>query len=115
MEGVLLGVCSSVAENEQARHDRLLGLVKRLDSATGSLRYARTEVRTGGATPRFILTLERGFKMTGMDVCIALQNGAPSIHVDPSQAAGGIIGFSPACLRPEDPDAIGRRLRELIG
>ncbi|HWB96538.1 MAG TPA: hypothetical protein VG672_07545, partial [Bryobacteraceae bacterium] len=82
---------------------------------TGSLRNARTEVRTGGTTPKFILTLERGFKMTGMDVCIALQNGTPSIHVDPSQAANGIIGFSPVCLRPEDPDAIGRRLRELIG
>jgi hypothetical protein len=53
--------------------------------------------------------------MTGMDVCIALQSGAPSIHVDPSQAAGGIIGFNPACLRTEDPDAIGRRLRQLIG
>jgi hypothetical protein len=53
--------------------------------------------------------------MTGMDVCIALQNGTPSIHVDPSQADSGILGFSPACLRPEDPDAIGRRLRELIG
>ena len=76
---------------------------------------ARTEVCSGGATPRFILTLEHGFKMTGMDVCIALQNGTPSIHVDSSQAASGIIGFSPACLRPEDPDAIGRRLRELIG
>ena len=58
---------------------------------------------------------EGGFKMTGMDVCIALQNGTPSIHVDLSQAASGIISFSPACLRPEDPDAIGRRLRELIG
>ena len=113
--GLLVALRRFLAENEQARHDRLLGLVKRLDSATGSLGNARTEVRTGGATPRFILTLERSFKMTGMDVCIALQNGTPSIHVDPSQAASGIIGFSPACLRPEDPDAIGRRLRELIG
>ena len=56
-----------VAENEQTRYDRLLSLVKRLDLATGSLRNARTEVRTGGSTPRFILTLEPGFKMTGMD------------------------------------------------
>ena len=47
------------------------------------------------------LTLERGFKMTGMAVCIELQNGTPSIHVDSSQAASGIIGFSPACLRQE--------------
>ncbi len=113
--GLLVALRLFLAENEQARHDRLLGLVKRLDSATGSLGNARTELRTGGATPRFILTIERGFKMTGMDVCIALQNGTPSIHVDPSQAASGIIGFSPVCLRPEDPEAIGRRLRELIG
>src|SRR5262249_58322843 len=108
--GPLVALRRFLAENEQGRHDRLLGMVKRLESATGSLRNARTEVRTGGATPRFILTLERGFKMTGMDVCIALQNGAPSIHVDPSQAASGIIGFSPACLPPEDPHAISRTL-----
>lgn len=112
--GLLVALRRFLAENEQVRHDRLLSLVKRLDSATGSLRNARTEVRTGGATPRFTLTLERGFKMTGMDVCLALQDGTPSIHVDSSQAAGGVIGFSPACLRPEDPDAIGRRLRELV-
>ncbi len=113
--GLLVALRRFLAENDQARHDRLLSLVKRLDSASGSLRSARTEVRTGGATPRFILTLEHGFKMTGMDVCIALQNGNPSIHVDSSQAASGIIGFSPVCLRLEDPDVIGRRLRELIG
>ena len=113
--GLLVALRRFLAENEQARHDRLLGLMKRLDLATGSLRNARTEVRTGGSTPKFILTLERGFRMTGMEVCIALQNGTPSIHVDPSQAASGIIGFSPAWLRPEDPDAIGGRLLELIG
>jgi hypothetical protein len=65
-------------------------------------------IDTGGATPRFILTVERGFKMTGMDFCIALQNGSPSIHVDPSQAASGIIGFSPACVRKtRTPSAAG--------
>ncbi len=112
--GLLVALRRFLAEDDQSRHDRLLGLVKRLDSATGSLRNARTEVRTGGS-PSFVLTLERGFKLTGMEVCIALQNGTPSIHADPSQAANGIIGFSPASLRPEDPDLIGRRLRELIG
>jgi seryl-tRNA(Sec) selenium transferase len=55
--GLLVALRRFLAENEQARHDRLLGLVKRLDSVTGSLRNTRTEVRTGGATPRFILTL----------------------------------------------------------
>ena len=113
--GLLVALRRFVAENEQARHDRLLSLVKRLDSATGSLRNARTEVRTGGSTPRFILTLEHGFKMTGTEVCLALQNGSPPIYVDPSQAASGVIGFSPACLRLEDLNVIGRRLREVIG
>jgi hypothetical protein len=79
------------------------------------LRNAKTEVRTGGSSPSFVLTLNREFKLSGMDVCIALQNGTPSIHVNPSQAASGILGFSPACLRPEDPDAIGKRLREVVG
>ncbi|MCX6599032.1 MAG: aminotransferase class V-fold PLP-dependent enzyme [Acidobacteria bacterium] len=113
--GLLVALRRFLAEDDQSRHDRMLAQVKRLDSATGSLRNARTEVRTGGGSPSFVLTLERGFKMTGMEVCIALQNGTPSIHADPSQAASGIIGFSPASLRPEDPAAIGRRLRELIG
>jgi len=54
--GLLVALRRFLAENEQARHDRFARLVKRLDSATGSLGNARTEVRTGGATPRFILT-----------------------------------------------------------
>ena len=113
--GLLVALRRFLAEDDQARHDRLLGLVKRLDSATGSLRHARTEVRSGGASPSYVVTLERGFKMTGMEVCIALQNGTPSIHADPSQASSGIISINPTCLRPEDPAAIGRRLRELLG
>jgi len=43
--GLLVALRRFLAENEQARYDRLLSLVKRLDSATGSLRNARTEVR----------------------------------------------------------------------
>jgi L-seryl-tRNA(Ser) seleniumtransferase len=113
--GLLVALRRFVAENDESRHDRLFSLVKRLDSATGSLRNARTEVRTGGSMPRFILTINQGFKMKGVDVCMALQNGTPPIYVDPSQAASGVIGFSPACLRPEEPEVIGRRLRELIG
>lgn len=112
--GLLVALKRFAAENEQARHDRLLALVKRIDAAAGSLRNAKTEVREGG-TPKFVLTLDRSFRLSGMDVCIALQNGSPSIHADPSQAANGVIGFSPACLRNDDPDAIGKRLRDLIG
>ena len=113
--GLLVALRRFLAENEQTRHDRLLALVKRIDSATGALRNARTEIRTGGSTPRYILTLDRASKLSAMDLCIALQNGAPSIHADPSQTANGIVSFNPTALRPEDPDAIGRRLRELVG
>ncbi|MBN8734443.1 MAG: aminotransferase class V-fold PLP-dependent enzyme [Acidobacteria bacterium] len=113
--GLLVALRRFSAENEQSRHDRLLALVKRIDSATGALRNARTEIRTGGSTPRFILTLDRASKLSAMDLCIALQNGTPSIHPDPSQTPNGILSFNPTALRPEDPDAIGRRLRELVG
>jgi L-seryl-tRNA(Ser) seleniumtransferase len=112
--GLLTALKRFVSESEQSRHDRMLGLTKRMDSATGSLRNAKTEVRESG-TPKFVVTLDRSFRLSGMDVCVALQNGNPAIHADPSQAANGVIGFSPACLRESDPEAIGKRLRELIG
>ncbi len=112
--GLLVALKRFAAESEQSRHDRYLALVKRIDSSTGSLRNAKTEVREGG-TPKFVVTLDRGFRMSGMEACLALQNGTPSIHADPSQAANGVIGFSAACLRQEDPEAIGKRLRDLIG
>ncbi len=111
--GLLVALRRFVAESDQTRHDRGFALVNRIAPAAGSLRNARGEVREGG-TPKFVVTLERGAKLTGMELVIALQNGEPSIHADPSQAAAGVVSFSPVCLREGDPELIGKRLRELL-
>lgn len=112
--GLLVAVRRFLAEPDGARSARWLAAVRRVAEATGKLARATAEVREG-ASPRFVVTLSASAGMTGMELCLALQNGQPQIHADPSQAAAGIISFSPVALRDEDPAHIGRRLRELLG
>jgi L-seryl-tRNA(Ser) seleniumtransferase len=52
--------------------------------------------------------------MTARELCLALQTGEPPIQADPSRVDQGLVIFNPTCLRPEDPERIARRLRELL-
>ena len=45
----------------------------------------------------------------------ALQDGTPSIHVDPSAVDQGRITIVPTALSPEHVSPIAGRLRELLG
>lgn len=112
--GLLVALRRFVAESDQTRQARWLGHIQRMAVATGTLRHATAVVREGGS-PKFVVTLDPGFRMGGQEFCVALQNGNPGVYCDSSQAAAGVIGFSASCLREGDAEAIGRRLRELLG
>ncbi|MBK9168482.1 MAG: aminotransferase class V-fold PLP-dependent enzyme [Bryobacterales bacterium] len=112
--GLLTALRLFLADTDQQRHDRGLAHVRRIASTAGSLRTASGAIREG-SLPRYVVTLAENCPLSGMEACVALQNGTPPIHADPSQAANGVISFNPSCLREGDAEAIGRRLRELFG
>jgi hypothetical protein len=52
--------------------------------------------------------------LSALDVVIALQNGSPSIHVDPLLCEQGTVIFNPMCLQPGEPEIIAAAVRRLL-
>jgi L-seryl-tRNA(Ser) seleniumtransferase len=117
--GLLTALRLFLAEDPQERHSRWVGLLQALAAAIGSLPGAQVEL---GADPKRLevpvlhLRLDEGAAgMSALDLVRRLQDGEPSIHASPGRVAEGIVAFGPVCLREGEPEAIGRRLRQLLG
>ena len=52
--------------------------------------------------------------VAALRLLLALQNGRPSIHVDPSCISEGAIIINPSCLKEQDIPTIGARLKALL-
>ncbi|MGH6717730.1 MAG: hypothetical protein ACREER_00305, partial [Alphaproteobacteria bacterium] len=61
------------------------------------------------------LTLDQGLATSALGLATALQDGTPSIHVDPSRLDDGVVLFGPTCLTDDDVPAVARRVGELLG
>ena len=109
--GLLVALERYVAETDESRRLVWLARIERLATALSSLRHATVTVRQG-LVPKLVLTLVEG---QAMEVCVQLQDGDPSVHVDPSQVESGILVLNPSCLADDDVDPLARRIHEVIG
>ena len=112
--GLLVALRRFAAESDEARRAVFLARVERLASQLSRMPNASVAVRDG-MVPKLALTVAPGASKTAMEICIALQNGQPSIHVDPSQAAAGVLVINPTCLTDADLAPLAQRVREVIG
>jgi hypothetical protein len=60
------------------------------------------------------LTLARGSRLSALDLVIALQDGSPSIQIDPVLCEQGAITFSPMCLQPGEAEIVAASVRQLL-
>lgn len=77
------------------------------------LEFVANAYREGIAGVRLHLD-EAAAGMTALDLARALQDGAPSIHVDHARLREGAITFCAMCLQPGDTVAIARRVAEIL-
>jgi len=104
--GLLVALKRFVGESDEARRAVYRARVERLAAQLGG---ARGSIRDG-LVPKLVIEVKEG-----VAACLRLQNGNPSVQVDPSRAAEGVLVVNPVCLRDDDLDALGRRLREVLG
>jgi len=95
-----------VADSDESRRVIYRSRIDRLASQLG---VARGSIRDG-LIPRLVIEIPNA-----AEACLRLQLGNPSVYVDASRAADGVISISPACLRDDELDALARRLREVVG
>ena len=112
--GLLTALELFVAEGDAARHRRWLGLAQMVMSGLGGLKNATAEL-TGADSleeiPSVVLTLDRNAPLSALDLVIALQNGSPAIHVDPTWTDRGMIAINPVCLQEGEAEPVARAVK----
>jgi D-glucosaminate-6-phosphate ammonia-lyase len=109
--GLLTALELFVAEGDAARHRRWLGHAQTVMAGLGRLTGAKA-VLTGAESidkvPVIELTLDKNDALSALDLVIALQNGAPSIHVDPTWCDRGTVVVNPMCLQDGEAELVAR-------
>lgn len=111
--GLLVALRRFASVSDESRARRFQGLMQRLQSSLAGIDHARMQI-TGGLVPKLELQLATDAPRTALELCIELERGNPSVHVDPSRVRAGIVSFSPWCLRDEDPERIAARVKPLL-
>jgi L-seryl-tRNA(Ser) seleniumtransferase len=114
--GLLAALRIFTSEGDAVRHARWLKVAN--DLAAGCVGIAGTEVRIRDAensegVPLVVLALDRA-RHDATSVILAIQNGAPSIHVDPGKREHNNILINPMCLRDDDPTTIATAIRKAL-
>lgn len=111
--GLLTALELFVAEGDAARHRRWLGQAQAVMAGLATLKGAKA-VLTGadaiGEIPAIELTLGQGSPLGALDLVIALQNGTPSIHVDPTWCDRGMVVINPMCLQDGEAEQVARAI-----
>lgn len=111
--GLLTALELFVAEGDAARHRRWLGQAQAVMAGLATLKGAKA-VLTGadaiGEIPAIELTLGQGSPLGALDLVIALQNGTPSIHVDPTWCDRGMVVINPMCLQAGEAEQVARAI-----
>lgn len=111
--GLLTALELFVAEGDAARHRRWLDQAQAVMAGLGKLKGAKA-VLTGAdaveAIPAVELTVDKTSALTALDLVFALQNGTPSIHVDPTWCDRGTVVVNPMCLQDGEAEQVARAI-----
>lgn len=109
--GLLVALRRFVAEDPAVRHAAWLARLAEVQEALRGLNQVQLTLVDGGidAVPVLDARLDGA-----LDAVIALQNGTPSVHVDPTLVRAGLIRFNPMALKPGEGRIAGQRLAALV-
>jgi L-seryl-tRNA(Ser) seleniumtransferase len=111
--GLLTALELFVAEGDAARHRRWLGQAQAVMASLGNLKGAKAVLTGTDAieeVPVIELTLDKDSSLGALDLVIALQNGTPSIHLDPTWCDRGVAVINPICLQDGEPAQVARAI-----
>ena len=113
--GLLKALDLFVQEDPEERRQAWADSLKELLDTLGEI--PNTEVYLSHGTEIPLVTLEmneEALGLTAIDLAVQLQEGSPSIHVNPGRLREGVVAFGPLCLKPGEPAVVGRKVRELL-
>ena len=114
---LLIALGLFVGEDIGERNQRCLGRLKDIEAHLDPdiARGVRIEESANGAEPRLVLEVaSRPHGPSAFDLVIALQDGSPAVHVDPSFVDDGRVVVRALCLKEGDAPVIARRVNEVL-
>ena len=114
---LLIALGLFVGEDIGERNQRCLGRLKDMEAHLEPeiARGVRIEESANGAEPRLVLEVaSRSHGPSAFDLVIALQDGSPAVHVDPSFVDDGRVVVRALCLKEGDAPVIARRVNEVL-
>jgi L-seryl-tRNA(Ser) seleniumtransferase len=114
--GLLTALELFVAEGDAVRHRRWRGMMETLANGLQGVpgEVALHGIESAEEVPVVTLTLARGSRLSALDLVIALQNGSPSIQIDPLLCEQGTVTFNPMCLQSGEAEIVAASVRQLL-
>lgn len=115
--GLLTALELFVAEGDEARHRRWRAPMEALANGLRGLSgcaIALEGIDSAETVPTVALSLPKNGKLSALNLVIALQNGNPSIHADPTLCDRGVVTFNPMCLQPGEEAEIVAAVRRIL-
>ena len=112
--GLMVALRRFAADSDESRTATWQARVDNLALQLSGLKNAAISVRPG-LVPKLAIAVSAGSAKTALEICIELQNGEPSIHVDPSRVSDGTLIINPSCLEDADVPLLVQRVRQVFG
>ena len=116
--GLLTALGIFAGEDIEARNRRCLARLQELVAQLAPALAGRARIERSTDDQEPLLVLELSSPPGGpcaFDLVVALQDGTPSIHVDPGGVEQGVVVMRALCLEEGDPPVIAQRLNEILG
>ena len=107
--GLLTALRLFVAEGDAARHARWLKDCETVAAALQGYLVTITGGNDTGSVPTVEIMLDQQAS-AARDLCLRLEQGDPAIVLDPAQRDKGVAVVNPMCLKPGEPEIVGREI-----
>ena len=99
------------------RNEDWLGRLEKIAMALADLNTLALTIRgqnTVDPVPRLLLSVQPEAALDAQALVTELQNGTPSVNVDPTQVDRGIVTIDPTCLQDHEVNTVAARVRALM-
>ena len=115
--GVLTALDRFVAADPGRRHAQWLGRVREIEQRLRDVNAISLSLENADdieQVPLLRVALHAGIGPSAAELTTQLQNGSPSVNVDPTLADDGVIIVNPMCLKDQEVEIVADRLRAFL-
>mgnify|MGYP003315419143 FL=1 len=115
--GFLVALRLFAEDDPEKRYARWLSRIEKIATGLADLDTLELAIRgdnTAAPVPRLLLSVRPEAGLDAQELVTALQNGTPSVNVDPTHVDDGTVTIDPTCLQDHEVNTVTARVRALL-